>query len=162
MTDLPYGRGVSPLQNLIKAGHKTTMLTALHCGDELDGGDVYLKKPLDLYGSAEEIFIRADYLIEEMIEQIVLEEPKAKPQEGVPVIFRRQPHQSNLADCSEGDANAWYDQICMLDAEDIPCISGSEWNAIGILKRANGMMAPCDVKIVPISKHNSIYQGTNP
>ena len=29
MTDLPYGRGGSPLQNLIKLGHDSTMLSAL-------------------------------------------------------------------------------------------------------------------------------------
>src|SRR5699024_5051687 len=29
MTDLPYGRGGSPLQNLISSGHDETMLTAL-------------------------------------------------------------------------------------------------------------------------------------
>ncbi|WP_201246135.1 hypothetical protein [Halochromatium salexigens] len=29
MTDLPYGRGGSPLQNLIQRGHRETVLTAL-------------------------------------------------------------------------------------------------------------------------------------
>ena len=32
MTDLPYGRGGSPLQNLIQRGHSSTMLSALRCG----------------------------------------------------------------------------------------------------------------------------------
>ena len=31
MTDLPYGRGGSPLPNLIQRGHSSTMLTALRC-----------------------------------------------------------------------------------------------------------------------------------
>lgn len=30
MTDVPYGRGGSPLQNLIAAGHERTQLSALH------------------------------------------------------------------------------------------------------------------------------------
>lgn len=34
MTDLPYGRGGSPLQNLIVRGHKETKLTALRCVNE--------------------------------------------------------------------------------------------------------------------------------
>ena len=63
MSDLPYGRGGSPLQNLIQRGHTSTMLTALRCGAGLDAGDVYLKQPLSLHGSAEEIFLRADGLI---------------------------------------------------------------------------------------------------
>ena len=141
------------------------MLTALRCEDGLDEGDVYLKKTLDLYGSAEEIFLRADCLIEEMIEQIVLEEPKAKPQEGMPVIFRRRkPHQSNLADCSEGDMNTWYDQIRMLDAEGYPHafleVSGMRLEFRRVHQRNDGLHA--DVKIVPISKHKSVYRGANP
>ena len=60
MTDLPYGRGGSPLQNLIQRGHSSTMLTVLHCGDGLDTGDIYFKQPLSLHGSAEEIFHRTD------------------------------------------------------------------------------------------------------
>jgi methionyl-tRNA formyltransferase len=36
MTDLPYGRGGSPLQNLIQRGHSSTMLSALRCSAELD------------------------------------------------------------------------------------------------------------------------------
>ena len=43
MTDLPYGRGGSPLQNLIRRGHISTMLSALRCGSGLDTGDIYLK-----------------------------------------------------------------------------------------------------------------------
>ena len=77
MTDLPYGLGGSPLQNLIHRGHTSTMLTALRCSAGLDAGDVYLKQPLSLHGSAEEIFLKADGLIEQMIEHIVIEDPMA-------------------------------------------------------------------------------------
>ena len=63
MTDLPYGRGGSPLQNLIHRGHCSTMLSALCCGAGLDAGDIYIKEPLSLHGSAEEIFLRADALL---------------------------------------------------------------------------------------------------
>jgi methionyl-tRNA formyltransferase len=110
MTDLPYGRGGSPLQNLIQRGHSSTMLTALRCGAGLDSGEVYLKEPLSLHGSAEEIFLRADGLIEQMIERIVRDKPVAMPQQGEPVLFsRRTPAQSNLATCPEGNLSAWYD-----------------------------------------------------
>ena len=44
MTDLPYGRGGSPLQNLIQRGHSSTMLTALRCCEGLDTGDIYFKQ----------------------------------------------------------------------------------------------------------------------
>ena len=121
MTDLPYGRGGSPMQNLIQRGHSNTMLTALRCGAELDAGDVYLKEDLSLYGSAEEIFLRADTLIEQMILRIVNESPAPQPQQGDPVLFsRRKPAQSNLANCNAGDLDAYYNQIRMLDAEGYP------------------------------------------
>jgi len=121
MTDLPYGRGGSPLQNLIQHGHSNTMLTALRCSAELDAGPVFLKEPLSLQGSAEEIFLRADALTETMIARIVREQPEPQPQQGEPVLFsRRKPAQSNLAVCPPGDLLACYDQIRMLDAEGYP------------------------------------------
>jgi methionyl-tRNA formyltransferase len=154
MTDLPYGRGGSPMQNLIQRGHSSTMITALRCSSGLDSGDVYLKLPLSLHGSAEEIFLRADRLIEQMIERIVREEPMARPQQGDPVLFsRRSPAQSNLASCPEGDLSAWYDQIRMLDAEGYP---HAFLHALGmrlefrrVCQRSDGLHA--DVKIVPIA-----------
>ena len=129
------------------------MLTALRCGADLDAGDVYLKQPLSLYGSAEEIFLRTDCLIERMIEQIVREEPTATPQEGEPVMFsRRTPAQSNLATCPEGDLSAWYDQIRMLDAEGYPHafleIHGMRLELRRVCQRSDGLHA--DVRIIPI------------
>ena len=43
MTDLPYGRGGSPLQNLIVRGLTATKLSALRVEVGLDTGPVYLK-----------------------------------------------------------------------------------------------------------------------
>ncbi len=36
MTDVPYGRGGSPLQNLIARGHTSTKLTAMRMTAEVD------------------------------------------------------------------------------------------------------------------------------
>ena len=154
MTDLPYGRGGSPLQNLIQRGHNSTMLSALRCGAGLDTGDIYTKQPLSLHGSAEEIFLRADVVIGQMIEQIVREEPAATPQQGEPVLFSRlTPAQSNLANCPKGDQNAWYAQIRMLDAEGYPHASleahGMRLEFRRVSKRSNGLYV--DAKIVPMS-----------
>ena len=48
MTDLPFGRGGSPLQNLILNNFSHTKITALKMSDELDAGPIYLKKDLRL------------------------------------------------------------------------------------------------------------------
>lgn len=120
MTDVPYGRGGSPLQNLIQRGHRDTKLTALRMVHEMDAGPVYSKKTLSLEGSAEEIYIRAGYLSAEIISEMILHEPSPVNQEGAPVVFkRRKPEQSaipkELVSLSE-----WHDFIRMLDAEGYP------------------------------------------
>ena len=122
MTDLPYGRGGSPLQNLIVRGHKETKISAIKMTEKLDGGPVYMKHALSLEGSAQEIFIRcADIIFEKMI-PLFLEGGNRKkqepvPQEGEPVIFkRRKPEESQIT--PEMDLDKVYDYIRTLDAED--------------------------------------------
>jgi methionyl-tRNA formyltransferase len=120
-TDLPYGRGASPLQNLIRWGYSSTMLTALRCSAELDAGPIYYKEPLSLQGSAEEIYLQAVVLIEAIIARIARDQPEPQPQKGEPIRFSRSKlSQSNLASCQPGDLLACYDQIRMLDAEGYP------------------------------------------
>jgi methionyl-tRNA formyltransferase len=119
MTDVPYGRGGSPLQNLIEQGHRDTKLTALRMTDVLDAGPVYLKRPLSLHGSAQDIFVRAADEVVDMIEWIVLHEPEPIAQEGLPTVFpRRSPAQSRLPPAAA--AEQLYDHIRMLDAPGYP------------------------------------------
>lgn len=119
MTDLPYGRGGSPLQNLIVRGHKETVITAIKVEEGLDAGDVYLKAPLSLQGTAEEIFIRASTVIQGMIEKIIKINPDPKKQEGEIVVFkRRKPEEGNIETLKT--INQVYNFIRMLDCEGYP------------------------------------------
>lgn len=119
MTDLPYGRGGSPLQNLIVRGHKETKLCALRCVKELDAGPIYMKLPLSLLGSAEEILQNAAKLTEIMIKKIIFEQPKPVDQTGNPTDFqRRLPKDCDLAHLTE--LEKIYDFIRMLDADGYP------------------------------------------
>jgi methionyl-tRNA formyltransferase len=119
MTDVPYGRGGSPLQNLIVRGHAQTRLTALRMTDEVDGGPVYLKRDLALDGSAEEVYLRAGELSADMIEHIVEHEPTPMPQEGqVEPFARRTPAESRVPDGLS--LSGVHDHIRMLDAEGYP------------------------------------------
>lgn len=121
MTDLPYGRGGSPLQNLIQRGHHETKISALRCTSELDAGPIYLKQSLCLEGSASEIFLRAIGIIENMIEAIVKQNPAPQPQSGEVTIFRRRkPSESDLTNASIHSLNDFFDFIRMLDAEGYP------------------------------------------
>ena len=119
MSDVPFGRGGSPLQNLIARGHNETMLTALRMSTEIDAGPVYFKRPLSLEGSAESIFRRAAHLCVEMMAEIVATEPPALPQQGDPTVFkRRTPKMSVLPET--GGVDDLYDHIRMLDAPGYP------------------------------------------
>ena len=119
MTDVPYGRGGSPLQNLIARGHGETKLSALRMVPELDAGPVYMKRDLSLEGAAHEIFERCARLTFDMIEEIVAGQLEPVPQSGTPVTFaRRRPEESRLP--QSGSPQAVYDHIRMLDAEGYP------------------------------------------
>jgi methionyl-tRNA formyltransferase len=120
MTAVPYGRGGSPLQNLIDRGHDRTMVSAIRMGAELDAGPVYATRELLLYGSAEEVYLRADQASVQMIDEIIESAPVPEPQEGEVVVFqRRHPAQSELP-ASLPDLNAVHDFVRMLDAETYP------------------------------------------
>lgn len=119
MTDLPYGRGGSPLQNLISRGIYETKISALQCAQGIDAGPIYMKVPFNLYGTAEEIYLRASQIIEDMIVEILQKKPQPVEQTGEIVTFtRRKPEQSNID--SIADLNKLFDHIRMLDAEGYP------------------------------------------
>lgn len=119
MTDVPYGRGGSPLQNLILAGHDATKLTALRMTDEIDAGPVYLKDDLSLEGPAQEIYERAMGVAARLIERIVTDAPTPQPQVGTPTFFRRRRPDESAMPPLESPARV-YDFIRMLDADGYP------------------------------------------
>lgn len=119
MTDLPFGRGGSPLQNLIVRGVRQTRLSAFRIASEMDAGAIYSKRPLRLDGSAQQIFQRASDLAFEMVDDILERRPVPVPQQGDVVLFdRRTPAESRIEGASSLDE--LYDFIRMLDAEGYP------------------------------------------
>jgi methionyl-tRNA formyltransferase len=119
MTDVPYGRGGSPLQNLIVRGHKATKLSALRMTAEMDAGPVYTKRTLSLEGTAHEIYLKAGELSYEIMVWMIDNNPQPIEQVGEPVIFhRRKPKDSMLPVGIE--IPEIYDFIRMLDAPTYP------------------------------------------
>ncbi len=119
MTDLPFGRGGSPLQNLITRGIYETKLSAIRCVGELDAGDVYKKVPLSLWGTAEEIYLRAAELTKELMIELIINAPAPVPQVGDIVEFkRRKPEDGNIDLCDT--LPQIFDYIRMLDADGYP------------------------------------------
>lgn len=121
MTDLPFGRGGSPLQNLIARGIETTKISAIKVTKEIDAGDIYLKKDLNLNGTAEEVFLRVNKIVAIAITEIIEKEIQPIPQEGESTLFtRRTPKMSNIATDQIVELEPLFDHIRMLDAEGYP------------------------------------------
>lgn len=120
MTDLPFGRGGSPLQNLIVRGFEQTKVSAIRVDAGLDTGPVYMKEDLELSGTAEEILKRTSALIfTRMIPGILEKNPVPKPQEGEVVTFKRRKEEDGRL-CKDMEEKTMYDYIRMLDAEGYP------------------------------------------
>ena len=119
MTDLPFGRGGSPLQNLIIRGFTKTKLTAFRISEEMDAGPIIIKKDLELSGRAEEIYTRSALLACEMIKEILEKGFSDKNQIGDPVYFeRRKPSDSEITNFDT--ITELYNHLRMLDAPTYP------------------------------------------
>lgn len=114
---LPYGRGGSPIQNLILSGFKKSPVCAIKMEEELDSGDVYSSLNISLEGSLKEIFSRLSKVINKLILKIIKNNLVPKAQEGKIHKFKRLSYEDN-----EIPANVFlekfYDFIRMVDDED--------------------------------------------
>jgi len=119
-SDLPMDRGGTPIQHLIDYGDTETYLSAFRMTQELDAGPIYDKRPLSLYGSAEEIYLRMCRLAAVMIEEWIQDgfpEPEEQGTAGMTVNKRRKPAESELPNAS---IDRVFRFIQMLDAQDYP------------------------------------------
>jgi methionyl-tRNA formyltransferase len=120
MTDLPFGRGGSPLQNLISRGIYDTKISAIKCVKELDAGDVYLKKDFSIKeGSAKELYAKAGEIISTMIDEIIETRIVPSLQKGNVVEFKRRKYDESNMRHLKTMSNI-YDHIRMLDAPGYP------------------------------------------
>ncbi len=116
---LPYGRGGSPIQNLIIRGFKETPLCALKMTEEIDSGPIYMKQTISLEGSLEMIFKRISVATQEMIFEICNNNVIPKPQTGETYLFKRLSQKDNELNL-ESSLEKIYDKIRMLDANEYP------------------------------------------
>lgn len=121
MTDLPYGRGGTPLQNLLMRGVYKTKISAIRVSKDFDSGDLYIKEALDIStGSAGEIYEKASKIIYKMINKIVMKNLVPKKQSGKITYFKRRiPDQSRVPE-DISTRRKLYDFIRMLDAPGYP------------------------------------------
>ncbi|MDB2548547.1 hypothetical protein N9X60_03035 [Paracoccaceae bacterium] len=111
---LPFGRGGSPIQNLIKLGYDSAPVSALKVTHELDGGPIYCSEKVDLSGALWEIQMRLSSIINKMIKNIVFTDLVPTAQVGKPHYFARLTYQDNeIVDAME--LPQIYDSIRMID-----------------------------------------------
>jgi methionyl-tRNA formyltransferase len=115
-TPLPFGRGGSPIQNMILNGFSKTKICAIEARDFLDSGNIYLKKNLSLKGNAQEIYKRMYKIITQMIFFLISKKlPIPKPQKGKITYFKRRKENESLINFSLFTLIKVYDHIRMLD-----------------------------------------------
>jgi methionyl-tRNA formyltransferase len=116
---LPYGRGGSPIQNLILRGFTQSPVCALKMTDIIDGGPIYSSKNVSLEGNLSHILDRIAITIDQLIDYICSNEPFPNEQEGQITQFKRLSHSDNEL-LPIYNINQLYDRIRMVDHDDYP------------------------------------------
>tara|TARA_B100000795_G_C22764218_1_gene424962 strand:+ start:558 stop:1223 length:666 start_codon:yes stop_codon:yes gene_type:complete len=119
-SNLPKGRGGSPIQNQILSNIKKTKISAFKVSENLDSGPICLQYDLSLKGSALDILKRIENKSIQMIKKIInIKDLHFKKQKGKPSFFkRRKPSESKINTHKTTTINKLYDFLRMLDA---PC-----------------------------------------
>ena len=116
---LPYGRGGSPIQNLILKGLKKSPVCALKMTDIIDGGPIYDSFEISLDGTISEIFSRIAVCVEKLIVLICQNNLHPIEQNGEVVAFKRLSNSDNELH-SNYSIKELYDRIRMVDGLDYP------------------------------------------
>lgn len=116
---LPFGRGGSPIQNLIVRGFKNAPVCALRMTNILDGGPIYNSIEISLDGRLTEIFEKIAWGVEKLILEICLTNPVPIKQNGIVETFKRLSEQDNEL-LGDNSLAMLYDRIRMVDGFDYP------------------------------------------
>ena len=116
---LPYGRGGSPIQNLILEGFNETPVCAIKMTDKLDSGPIFTSANVSLVGSLNSIFSRINEAVNNLIVEIIENDPIPTAQIGEPHVFKRLTFKNN--EIPKGlSLEGIYDRIRMVDHADYP------------------------------------------
>ena len=145
---LPYGRGGSPIQNLILRGYKSTPVCAIKMENMLDSGKIYLKKNISLKGPLSKILKNLNLVVNDLIKKLIIKLPIPKKQIGKIEKFKRI-KQSNNEIKKVKSLEEFYDRIRMLDDISYPNsfikFSGFTLEFYNISRKKNELI--CNIKI---------------
>ena len=147
---LPYGRGGSPIQNLIKRGHRSSPVCALKMSKGIDDGPIYDREHVILEGTLTQILARLNTAVNAIMRRLVNRLPDPLPQAGDVTTFSRLGHADNEISGS-ATLQEFYDAIRMLDDPSYPNsylkLDKVYIEFSNILKEKNSLT--CQVKIYP-------------
>jgi len=116
---LPFGRGGSPIQNLIIKNFKKSPVCAIKMTNDIDAGPIYLKRIISLSGTLDQIFERISLRVIEMIKILVIKKINPKKQIGKVYKFKRI-KEKNSEIKNEKNITEIFNKIRMLNADDYP------------------------------------------
>lgn len=114
---LPFGRGGSPIQNLIIRNIDKSPVCALRMTEILDGGPIYASIQVTLDGTISEIFSKIAACVEKLIIKICQENIEPREQSGECISFKRLTYADNEL-ISTYTIKQLYDRIRMVDGLD--------------------------------------------
>ena len=114
---LPFGRGGSPIQNLIIRNIDKSPVCALRMTKILDGGPIYASIQVTLDGTIAEIFSKIAVCVEKLIIKICQENIEPQEQSGDNISFKRLTYADNELS-SKYTIKQLYDRIRMVDGLD--------------------------------------------
>jgi len=148
---LPYGRGGSPIQNLILRGFKSAPVSALRMTNKLDAGDIYDQIDIDLSGKLKEIFERLNDAVNELIARLITNDIKPIAQEGEVTKFNRLTEKNNEIP-KKLNIKQIYDRIRMVDDDEYPnayfCINGYKIELNNAKMQSGELMCSAKITIV--------------
>ena len=118
-SNLPNGRGGSPIQNQILEGIVESRVNALVMEGEIDGGSIYYSLPVTLQGTISDIWSAIADRAAVLIKKCVQDNPTPKKQVGKSQKYKRN-KTNNLPVCDTKDLEKIHRFIQMLDGDTYP------------------------------------------
>lgn len=121
-SDLPKFRGGSPIQNQIIRGITKSKISAFRVNSVIDGGDICLKRNINLTGNTKNIFIQIESKIFRMIKNLTLRKKIRFYRQKGKISFykRRTPKESELNKNKIANLIDLYNLIRSTDVDQYP------------------------------------------
>ncbi len=121
-SDLPKFRGGSPIQNQIIRGITKSKISAFRVNSVIDGGDICLKRHINLTGNTKNIFIQIESKIFRMIKNLTLRKKITfyKQKGRISFYKRRTPKESELNKNKIRNLVDFYNLIRSTDVDQYP------------------------------------------